>query len=81
MYNADYVLRIRNYAYTWYFYSPTPKPEEWTENSPFPGEWQFAISLSSDSPRIISCRGIGIPSYVLKLLFLITQELYELRVW
>ena len=22
MYNADYVLRIRNYAYIWYFYSP-----------------------------------------------------------
>ena len=26
MYNADYVLRIRNYAYTWYFYSPIPRP-------------------------------------------------------
>ena len=22
MYNDDYVLRIRNYAYIWYFYSP-----------------------------------------------------------
>ena len=28
MYNDDYVLRIGNYAYIWYFYSP----DSWTRN-------------------------------------------------
>ena len=54
MYNADYVLRIRNYAYTGYFYSPIPRPRN-PRNRP-------KIPLSPDSPRIISCRGIGIPN-------------------
>ena len=35
-----------------YNYSPTPKPEEQAENSP--GNNLFAITLSPDSPRIIS---------------------------
>jgi hypothetical protein len=62
MYNVDYVLWIRNYAYTWYFYSPIPRPQNPRNGLKIP------LSLGNGNlpfpypPRIISCRGIGIPT-------------------
>ena len=66
MYDADYVLRIRNYAYSWYFYSPISRPQNPRNSLKIPlspGDWQIAIPLSPDFLRIISCRGIGILTY------------------
>jgi hypothetical protein len=44
MYNADYVLRIRNYAYTWYVYSQFPDPETRLKIPLSPGNGNLSFS-------------------------------------